>query len=85
MDGKADFPGEATAFALSIGDADDVDRFDAYRIYDGMRFTDFHNLKIEKKRIWLLEQLEKLPVPSLPTPLPRLRPAQVLFLPRRPS
>ncbi len=58
MDGRADFPGEATAFALSIGDADDVDRFDAYRIYDTLRFADFHNLKIEKKRIWLLEQLD---------------------------
>ncbi len=58
VDGRADFPGEATAFALSIGDADDVDRFDAYRIYDTLRFADFHNLKIEKKRIWLLEQLD---------------------------
>lgn len=58
VDGKADFPGEATAFALSIGDADDVDRFDAYRIYDFLRFADFHNLKIEDKRNRLLKQLD---------------------------
>lgn len=58
VDGKADFPGEKTPFALSIGDADDVDRFDAYRIYDTMRFADFHNLKIEEKRRWLLKQLD---------------------------
>lgn len=58
VDGKADFPGEATAFALSIGDADDVDRFDAYRIYDAMEYADFRNLKIEDKRKWLKEKLD---------------------------
>ena len=58
VDGKADFPGEATAFALSIGDADDVDRFDAYRIYDAMEYADFRNLKIDNKRKWLREKLD---------------------------
>lgn len=58
VDGKADFPGEKTAFALSIGDADDVDRFDAYRIYEAMDYADFRNLKIEDKRKWLQEKLD---------------------------
>lgn len=58
VDGKADFPGEETAFALSVGDADDVDRFDAYRIYDAMVYADFRNLKIEDKRKWLREKLD---------------------------
>lgn len=58
VDGKADFPGEETAFALSVGDADDVDRFDAYRIYDVMEYADFRNLKIEEKRRWLQEKLD---------------------------
>ncbi|MBD5493055.1 MAG: HD domain-containing protein [Lachnospiraceae bacterium] len=58
VDGKADFPGEATAFALSIGDADDVDRFDTYRIYDAMEYADFRNLKIEDKRKWLTKKLD---------------------------
>ena len=58
VDGKADFLGEETAFALSIGDADDVDRFDAYRIYDAMEYADFRNLKIEDKRKWLREKLD---------------------------
>lgn len=58
VDGEADFPGEKTAFALSIGDADDVDRFDAYRIYDAMEYADFRNLKIEDKRKWLREKLD---------------------------
>lgn len=58
VDGKADFPGEKTAFARSIGDADDVDRFDAYRIYEAMDYADFRNLKIEDKRKWLQEKLD---------------------------
>lgn len=58
VDGKADFPGEKTSFALSIGEADDVDRFDAYRIYETMVYEDFRNLKIDGKRRWLMEKLE---------------------------
>ncbi len=58
VDGQADFPGEKTTFALSIADADDVDKFDAYRIYDAMEFADFRNLKIEDKRSWLLKKLD---------------------------
>lgn len=57
-DGRADFPGEKTAFARSIGDADDVDRFDAYRIYDAMEYADFRSLKIGGKRKWLQEKLD---------------------------
>lgn len=58
VDGEADFAGEKTPFALSIGEADDVDRFDAYRIYETMVFEDFRNLKIEDKRIWLRKKLD---------------------------
>lgn len=57
VDGEADFPGEKTPFALSIGEADDVDRFDAYRIYETMVFEDFRNLKIEDKCKWLRKKL----------------------------
>ena len=58
VDGEADFPGEKTTFARSIGDADDVDRYDAYRIYDAMEWAGFRNLKIEDKRKWLQEKLD---------------------------
>ncbi len=58
VDGKADFEGEKTPFALSIGDADDVDRFDAYRIYETMVFEDFRSLKINEKRRWLEEKIQ---------------------------
>lgn len=58
VDGQADFPGEKTTFALSIADADDMDKFDAYRIYDAMEFADFRNLRIADKRSWLLKKLD---------------------------
>lgn len=57
VDGRADFSGEETPFALSIGDADDIDRFDAYRIYESMLYEDFRSLKIDEKRIWLEKKL----------------------------
>lgn len=57
-DGKADFPGERTPFALSISDADDADRFDAYRIYETMEYYRFSVLDLEEKRKWLGERLD---------------------------
>ncbi len=34
VDDEADFPGERTPFALTVGDADNLDRFDVYRIHE---------------------------------------------------
>ena len=34
VDDEADFPGERTAFALTVSDADNIDRFDVYRIHE---------------------------------------------------
>ena len=58
VDGNADFLGEKTPFACSISDADDVDHFDAYRIYDAMAYADFRNLKLADKKKWLFEKLD---------------------------
>lgn len=33
---EAKFPRPATALELSVGDADNIDRFDAYRLYEGL-------------------------------------------------
>jgi len=50
VDDEADFPGERTAFARSVGDADNIDRFDAYRIYEGLQFDRFSELPLPEKR-----------------------------------
>lgn len=58
VDGKADFPGEATVFARSVGEADDVDRYDVYRIYESMQFDKFSGKSLEEKEAWLAEKLK---------------------------
>lgn len=58
VDGKADFPGVATAFARSVSEADDVDRYDVYRIYEGMQFDKFSEKSLEEKEAWLAEKVK---------------------------
>lgn len=59
-DGKADFEFENTPFALSVGDADNVDRFDAFRLYEGLATVDYRNLPLEKQLEYVRERTELL-------------------------
>lgn len=49
VDDQADFPGERTAFALTVGDADNIDRFDAYRLYETLENMSFSKLSLAEK------------------------------------
>lgn len=63
VDDQADFEGDRTPFALSVGDADNIDRFDAYRIYEGLQLRQFSEHTLEEKREHVhsvLSQLDKL-------------------------
>lgn len=60
VDDCADFPGEKTAFAETVGDADNLDRFDAYRIYEGLQYTKFSELSLKAKMEKVNETLAKL-------------------------
>ena len=68
VDDKADFPGERTPFALSVGDADNIDRFDVYRIHEtlsndgflGMAFA--QKLQYSQKRLAKLRELMDMPM-----------------------
>ena len=68
VDDEADFPGERTPFALSVGDADNIDRFDVYRIHEtltadgflGMAFP--QKLEYAQKRLMRLRELLDLPM-----------------------
>lgn len=65
VDDKSDFEGVRTPFALAIGDADNIDRFDVYRIYETLKSEKFDDLEygvqVEKiqNRIKWLEKLLK--------------------------
>ena len=68
VDDEADFEGERTPFALSVGDADNVDRFDVYRIHEGLVCEGFLEMSFEEKsdftekRLGRLKELIKMPM-----------------------
>ncbi len=68
VDDKADFEGERTAFALSVGDADNIDRFDVYRIHEGLEAEGFIHKSYEDKldytakRLTRLKELREMPM-----------------------
>ena len=60
VDDKADFPGGRTPFALSVGDADNIDRFDAYRIHESLSRDAFLEKSYEDKCEYLEKRIAKL-------------------------
>lgn len=68
VDDRADFSWERTPFSETVGDSDNIDRFDAYRIYDILRWQKFNELTLSEKEekvqttLQRLEQLKKMPL-----------------------
>ncbi|MDR7856658.1 HD domain-containing protein [Tissierella sp.] len=60
VDDESDFTGERTALAKSIGDCDNIDRFDAFRIYEGLEYKSFSGLSYEEQMEYVAVVLEKL-------------------------
>lgn len=60
VDEKADFPGERTPFALTIGAADNIDRFDVYRIHEWLGNDGFSAMGLEEKREYCARRLARL-------------------------
>ncbi|MBR4232108.1 MAG: HD domain-containing protein [Oscillospiraceae bacterium] len=60
VDDEADFPGEKTPFALSVGDADNIDRFDVYRIHETLSCDGFLEKSFEEKLEYADKRLERL-------------------------
>ncbi len=60
VDDKADFAGERTPFALSVGDADNIDRFDVYRIHETLSNDNFLSMTYEHKTQYCQTRLARL-------------------------
>jgi uncharacterized protein len=60
VDDQADFEGPRTALAMSISDADNIDRFDAYRIFEGLKYNKFDSMNLDEKHIFVQNHLQKL-------------------------
>lgn len=72
VDDKADFDGRRCPFTETVGDADNIDRFDAFRIYESVRYQACLEEKTLAEKVdWLrrrLIQLEKLAGWNFATP-----------------
>lgn len=60
VDDEADFPGERSPLALSIGDADNIDRFDVYRIHENLQNRLFTELPYGEQLDYVAQTLLKL-------------------------
>ena len=60
VDDLADFDGERTPLALTVGDADNVDRFDAFRLYEGLHVQNYRDLPIGGQRELVEKTLSRL-------------------------
>lgn len=59
-DDTASFEWERTPFCETIGDADNIDRFDAYRIYDTLRWIKFSEMSLADKREKVVSTIDRL-------------------------
>ena len=60
VDDQADFAWERTPFSETVGDADNIDRFDAYRIYETLHFVKFSEMPLDKKKETIAATIAKL-------------------------
>lgn len=60
VDDQADFEFERTPLALSVSDADNIDRFDAYRLYESLHLADYMNLPLRKQESYILKKIAGL-------------------------
>ena len=60
VDDCADFEWERTPFCETVGDADNIDRFDAYRIYETLEYLKFSEMSFTEKKEKVDSTIEKL-------------------------
>ena len=60
VDEKAGFPGEMTPFALTVGEADNIDRYDAYRIHETLSHDGFLEKSFNEKLEYVQNKLSRL-------------------------
>ena len=60
VDDEADFDGERTALALCIGDADNIDRFDAFRLFESVLDANYRELPLNEQYEFCTKRIERL-------------------------
>ncbi len=59
-DDTQSFEWQRTPFCETVGDADNIDRFDAYRIYDTLRWIKFNEMNLADKREKVVSTIDRL-------------------------
>ena len=60
VDDEADFEWARTAFCETVGDADNIDRFDVYRIYESLQYIQFSEMPLAEKLERVNSTIDKL-------------------------
>ncbi len=60
VDDQADFDWARTPFCETVGDADNLDRFDTYRIYETLEYQKFSQMPLEEKKQTVCSTIERL-------------------------
>ena len=60
VDDEADFQWERTPFCETVGDADNIDRFDVYRIYESLQWMQFSEMPLAEKQNQVNSIMDKL-------------------------
>lgn len=60
VDDASDFQWERTPFCETVGDADNIDRFDAYRIYESLQWIQFSEMPLQEKKDRVAQTIHKL-------------------------
>lgn len=60
VDDQADFEWERTPFCETVGDADNIDRFDAYRIYETLQYIQFSDMSLDEKKEKVAATIDRL-------------------------
>ena len=60
VDDEADFQWERTPSCETVGDADNIDRFDVYRIYETLEYLKFSEMSLDDKREKVTSTIDRL-------------------------
>ena len=60
VDDSADFEGEKTLLAETIGEADNIDRFDRYRLYENLVQSNLDSMSLEEQLEFVFKKITRL-------------------------
>ena len=60
VDDEADFEWKRTPFCETVSDADNIDRFDVYRVYESLQYMKFNEMPLEEKQDRVNSIIDKL-------------------------